>query len=359
MNILGISASRHDCGACLLQDNQIVATACEDRPAGRRASFPLHCLDRCLEEGDIELHDVDIIAVCDMPSLQLKRIIAQALAHAPTGVGAFLEETSLWMEQQLWISKQIFTTSGFKGKIIFPGRHQSLASAAFFTARFSEAAVLTLDKGAEWATTAYGTGSYNTISIMAEQFFPHSLDFCYSALLNYLGYKTVCGEAEFLQLAERGEPTFKKMFLAKLIDLKDDGSFRLNMNYFSCCSDPAMNGNRFARLLQRQTEARLLQTEGAKEDLACSVRDVIEDVVLQMVRHLQHCTGLKKLCLTGGSVLSCVDKNRILSESAFTEIYMVPAAGSATGAALFALYACPGRSLPVDIPHAEPEFLPC
>ena len=359
MNILGISATRFDCGACLLQDNQIIATAQEERPADRGPSFPLSSLERCLKKGNIDLHDVDIIAMCDRPSLQLKRIMATALACAPTGAGAFLGEMSLWLRQQLWIFKQIFNTAGFKGKIIFPGRHQCLAAGVFFSAPFAEAAVLTMDEGGEWATTAYGTGSYNNISIMAEQFFPHSLDFFYSALLNSMGYQADSGTAEFVQLAERGEPRLKKIFLTELIDLKEDGSFRINMDYFTCCGDPSVHSTRFDTLLQRLSQSSPSLTGCSAEDLACSVRDVIEEAVVKILRHLQQSTGQKKLCMAGGSILNCIDKNRVLSASAFDELYMPPAAGCARGAVLFTLSAYLGRSLPVDVVQADPELLPC
>ena len=357
MNILGISAARLDRGACLLQDGRIIATAQEERFACKKnkPSFPLHSIEYCLQEGKADIDDIDIIALCDKPFLQAQRILATSLARAPMGIRSFLEETPLWITQQLWILKSIFTTAGFKGKIIFTGRHQSLAAAAFFSAPFSEAAVLTLDAGAERATTAYGLGSYNTVDILAEQLFPHSLDLLYSAFSHYLGCAAGSGADKFMESAALGKPTFKKLILSELIDLKEDGSFKLNMNYFDCCTDPAMNVGKLDEFLGRIPQGPALSREQWDRDLACSAREVIEDVVLQIVQHLHRTTGQKKLCMLGDAVLNCVDKKRILAESAFDELYVQPVVGGALGTVLFSWHAYLGKSLSVAMEKAALE----
>jgi len=269
------------------------------------------------------------------------------LARAPLGIRSFLKDMIPWITQQLWMNKTIFKTSGFKGEILFSGRHESLAAAAFFPSPFQEAAFLTMDSGCERAIAAYGVGSFNTLSVLAEQYYPHSLELFYSAFVRYVGLASA-DTAEFMELASKGEAKYKKRILSNLMDLKADGSFKMNMNYFDCRTDLSVISKKLNELLDG-SEKRLESPGQQHRDLARSVLEVIKEVVLRIVRHLHRETGQKKICLVGTEAMNCVNKKKIVSESGFDEFYVQSAAGGAIGAVLLAWHEYLGRSQVVDL----------
>ena len=343
MNILGISAFYHDSAACLVQDGKIFAAAQEERFTRKKHdfSFPRNAITYCLEENGLKSKDLDFVAFYDKPFIKFERILETYLTYAPLGIRSFIKAMPLWIKQKLWLREMIRKELDYDGKIIFPEHHESHAASAFFPSPFQEAAFLTMDGVGEWATTSYGVGEGNNIKILAEIHFPHSLGLLYSAFTYYTGFKVNSGEYKVMGLAPYGEPKYKDLILSELMDLKQDGSFRLNMKYFGYCSGLTMTNKRFDKLFEgppRQPESQLTQRE---MDLARSVQDVTEEVMLRMARHLYEQTGKKYLCLAGGVALNCVGNGRILRESPFDDIWIQPAAGDAggaLGAALFVWY---------------------
>ena len=340
MNIIGISAYYHDSAACLVQDGRIVAAAQEERFTRRKNdfSFPEQAVAYCLRQGNIRAEELDFVAFYDKPFVKFERILDTYLAYAPLGIRSFLKAMPLWIKQKLWIKEHIARKTGFSGKIIFPEHHESHAASAFFPSPFHEAAFLTIDGVGEWATTSYGVGSDNNISIAAEMMFPHSLGLLYSAFTYFTGFKVNSGEYKLMGLAPYGEPKYKELILAELLDLKEDGSFKLNMKYFDYCAGLTMTSKRFADLFgrePRQPESALTQMD---MDMARSVQEVTEEVVLRMVSHVHRRTGQKNLCMAGGVALNCVANGRILRESAFDDLWVQPAAGDAGGALGAALF---------------------
>lgn len=350
MNIIGISAYYHDSAACLVQDGQIVAAAQEERFTRKKNdfAFPEHALAYCLREANICIDELDFISFYDKPFIKFERILETYLAYAPQGIRSFLKAMPLWIKQKLWIKEHI-RQIGFKGKIIFPEHHESHAASAFFPSPFQEAAFLTIDGVGEWATTSYGIGSDNKISIQAEMLFPHSLGLLYSAFTYYTGFKVNSGEYKLMGLAPYGEPKYKDLILDKLLDLRPDGSFKLNMKYFDYCAGLTMTGSRFAELFGRPARQPESELSRMDMDLARSVQEVTEEVVLRMVKHVHAETGRKNLCMAGGVALNCVANGRILRESDFADLWVQPAAGDAggaLGAALFTWYQYLGRTRP-------------
>jgi len=334
LNILGISAFYHDSAACLIQDGVIIAAAQEERFTRKKHdfSFPKHAIDFCLNKGGIKAFELDCIAFYDKPFIKFERILETYLAYAPHGIASFLQALPLWIKQKLWMKDYIRTELGFEGKIIFPEHHESHAASAFFPSPFAEAAFLTMDGVGEWTTTSYGVGRGNKIDILAEIRFPHSLGLLYSSFTYYTGFKVNSGEYKVMGLAPYGKPVFKDLILKELIDLKDDGSFKLNMSYFDYCAGLRMTNNRFHKLFgapPRKPESRVTQRE---MDLARSIQEVTEEVMLRITRHVHKVTGQKNLCLAGGVALNCVGNGRILREGPFENIWIQPASGDAGGA---------------------------
>ncbi len=353
MNILGISAFYHDSAACFVRDGKIVAAAQEERFTRKKHdfSFPKHAIDFCLTKGDLKGSDLDCVAFYDKPFLKFERILETYLAYAPRGIASFLQAMPFWIKQKLWMKDHIQSQLGFEGKIIFPEHHQSHAASAFFPSPFQEAAFLTMDGVGEWATTSYGVGRGNKITIGAEMQFPHSLGLLYSAFTYYTGFKVNSGEYKVMGLAPYGKPLYRDLILKELIDLKGDGSFKLNMKYFDYCAGLRMTNNRFHKLFgapPRKPGSRVTQRE---MDLARSIQEVTEEVMLRITRHVHKVTGQKNLCLAGGVTLNCVGNGRILREGLFENIWIQPAsgdAGGAVGAALFAWYQYFEKPRPVD-----------
>jgi len=343
MYILGISAFYHDSAACLIQDGKIIAAAQEERFTRKKHdfSFPKNALRYCLEERGLKGSDLDFVAFYDKPFIKFERILETYLAYAPHGIRSFIKAIPLWIKQKLWLKEVIRKELDYKGKMIFPEHHESHAASAFFPSPFQEAAFLTIDGVGEWTTVSYGVGKENTIQILAEIHFPHSLGLLYSAFTYYTGFKVNSGEYKVMGLAPYGEPKYTDRILSELIDLKEDGSFRMNMRYFDYCAGLTMTNRRFEKLFggpPRKPEAQVTQRD---MDLARSVQEVTEEVMLRMVRHINKETGQKNLCLAGGVALNCVGNGRVLREGPFENIWIQPAAGDAggaLGAALFVWY---------------------
>jgi carbamoyltransferase len=343
MNILGISAFYHDSAACLIKDGKIASAAQEERFSRKKHdfSFPANAISYCLRDSGLEGKDLDFVAFYDKPFIKFERILQTYLGYAPAGIQSFIKAMPLWIKQKLWIKEIIRKELGFAGKIIFPEHHLSHAASAFFPSPYQESAFLTIDGVGEWATASFGIGKDNRIQICAEIHFPHSLGLLYSAFTYYLGFKVNSGEYKVMGLAPYGEPKYKDLILSELIDLKEDGSFRLNMSYFGYCAGLKMTNRRFGKLFggpARKPESSLTQRH---MDLARSVQEVTEEVMLRMARHVHNKTGRRNLCLAGGVALNCVGNGRILREGPFENIWIQPAsgdAGGALGAAFFVWY---------------------
>ncbi len=342
-HILGISAFYHDSAACLVSDGKIVAAAQEERFTRKKHdhNFPINAVNYCLQEAGIESSDISQVAFYEKPWIKFERLLDTYLTFSPIGIKSFMKSMPMWLKEKLWMGDLIKKELNFAGDIIYPEHHQSHAASAFFPSPFSEAAILTIDGVGEWATTTWGTGKGNTINLEAEIKFPHSLGLLYSAFTYYTGFKVNSGEYKVMGLAPYGEPKYVKLILDNLIDLKADGSFRLNMEYFNYCQGLTMTSEKFHQLFgskPRTPETKLAQRE---MDLARSVQDVTEEVMLRMARHIRKTTELKNLCLAGGVALNCVANGKILRENIFDRIWIQPAAGDAggaLGAALFAWY---------------------
>ncbi len=334
VNVLGISCWYHDAAACLLQDGAIAAAAHEERFTRRKhdASFPRHAIGYCLNTGRVSASDLDIVAFYDKPFLKFERLLETYLSYAPQGLKSFLAAMPVWLKEKLWIPDLVKKELGYGGRILFPEHHQSHAASAFFPSPFERAAFLTTDGVGEWTTTAFGTGNGSRLRVESEIRFPHSLGLLYSSFTYFCGFRVNSGEYKLMGLAPYGEPTYADIILDELLDLKPDGSFRLNMDYFTYAAGLRMTGRRFARLFggpPREPESDLTRRE---MDLARSVQVVLEEAMLRMVRHVRRRTGESKLCLAGGVALNCVANSRILSSGDFDEVWIQPAAGDAGGA---------------------------
>ena len=340
-NILGISAFYHDSAACLVRDGEIVAAAQEERFTRKKhdPAFPSQAVACCLRQGGIGAGDLDLVAFYEKPFLKFDRILHTYLACAPAGLRSFLMAIPLWIRERIWMKELIGNELGCQAKLLFPEHHESHAAAAFFPSPFSEAAFLTVDGVGEWTTTSFGVGQGNRVEIQSELQFPHSLGLLYSAFTYFTGFKVNSGEYKLMGLAPYGEPKYVEVILRELVDLKADGSFRLNMRYFNYAVGLTMTNRRFERLLggpPRKPESRLTQRD---MDLARSIQDVTEEIMLRMARHVRRQTGSKHLCLAGGVALNCVANGRILREGVFDRIWIQPAAGDAGGALGAALLA--------------------
>jgi len=343
MNILGISAFYHDSAACLVQDGRIAAAAQEERFTRKKhdPSFPKHSINYCLQYGGLSINELDFVAFYDKPFIKFERILSTYLAYTPLGIRSFIKAIPLWIKQKLWMKELLKRDLGYEGKIIFTEHHESHAASAFFPSPFQEAAFLTMDGVGEWATASYGIGKDNGIQIQAELSFPHSLGLLYSAFTYYTGFKVNSGEYKVMGLAPYGQPKYKDIILSELMDLKEDGSFKMNMKYFNYCVGLTMTNGKFDKLFggpPRKPESPLTQRD---MDLARSVQEVTEEVMLRMARHIHKETRQKNLCLAGGVALNCVGNGRILREGPFENIWIQPAAGdagNALGAALFVWY---------------------
>ncbi len=358
MHILGISCFYHDAAACLVRDGRIIAAAPEERFTRRKhdPSFPEHAIAYCLHEGGIEASALDYVAFYEKPFLKFERLLETYLTWAPRGLPSFLKAMPVWIKQKLWIPEVIRRNLGYEGPVLFPEHHQSHAASAFYPSPFKEAAFLTTDGVGEWTTTSYGQARNNQLHILGEIHFPHSLGLLYSAFTYFCGFRVNSGEYKLMGLAPYGEPRYVDTIYRELIDVKEDGSFRLNMKYFTYPYGLRMVGRRFAQLFggpPREPEGPLTQRE---MDLARSIQVVTEEVMLRMIRHVHRETGLRHLCLAGGVALNCVANGRILREGPFEDIWIQPAAGDAggaLGAALAVWYAHLKQERSPELPDAQ------
>ena len=356
MNILGISAFYHDSAACLVQDGSLVAAAQEERftRVKHDFSFPSHAIEYCLKSSGLGVEELDYVAFYDKPFRKFERILETYLSFPGRGIRSFLQAIPLWLKQKLFLGETIRRELGYEGKIIFPEHHESHAASAFYPSPFEQAAILTVDGVGEWATTTCGTGRGSEIEIFAEQHFPHSLGLFYSAFTYFTGFRVNSGEYKMMGLAPYGEPVYVDLILENLIDLKEDGSFRLNLDYFDYCVGLRMTNEKFARLFggpPRKPETEITRRE---MDIARSAQVVTEEAMLRMARFAHAETGMKELCLAGGVALNCVGNGRILRESPFDEIWIQPAAGDAggaVGAALFTWHRYLGNHRQADNVH--------
>jgi len=343
MNILGISSFYHDSAACLVRYGEIIAAAQEERFSRIKHDnrYPEQALMYCLQEGGISADDLDYVVFYDKPFLKFERILETYLAYAPLGIRSFLMAIPLWIRKKLWIPDLIEKSLGYKGEILFTAHHESHAASTFFPSPFERAAFLTMDGVGEWATASFGVGEHNRITIDSELHFPHSLGLLYSAFTYYTGFRVNSGEYKVMGLAPYGEPKYVRTILDNLIDLKEDGSFKLNMNYFNYCAGLTMTNDRFHRLFGRKPRKRESKLTQMDMDFARSIQVVTEEIVMRMARYVYKVTGEKYLCLAGGVALNCVANGELLREGPFDDIWIQPAAGDAggaLGAALFTWY---------------------
>jgi carbamoyltransferase len=358
--ILGISAYYHDSAAALVVDGEIVAAAQEERFTRIKHdhAFPTSAIAYCLREAGLKPGDLDYVGFYDKPFLKFERILETYLAFAPAGFRSFLKAMPLWMRQKLHLPREIRRelAGEYRRRIVFTEHHESHAASAFFPSPFEEAAILTLDGVGEWATASFGTGRGNQVELSHELQFPHSLGLLYSAFTYFCGFKVNSGEYKLMGLAPYGTPKYTEEILDKLLDLKDDGSFRIDLSYFNYCQGLTMTSRRFDGLFggpPRTPESPLTQRE---MDLAASIQKVTEEIVLRAIRHLHARTGMKNLCLAGGVALNCVGNGRILREGPFERIWIQPAAGDAGGAlgtALFIWYQLLGNERRTQEPDGQ------
>ena len=334
MYILGISAFYHDSAACLVKDGEIVAAAQEERFTRKKHdhNFPAKAINYCLAFQNLKPNDLGLVAFYDKPFLKFERLLETYLTFAPLGFSSFIKSMPLWIKEKLWMKEYIKSQIGYTGKVIFPEHHESHAASAFFPSPFNQAAILTMDGVGEWTTTSCGAGSGNKIDLFSEIKFPHSLGLLYSAFTYYTGFKVNSGEYKVMGLAPYGEPKYVPLIFNELIDLKEDGSFRMNMDYFNYCAGLTMTNSKFHDLFggpPRIPESNLTQKE---MDLARSVQDVTEEIVFRLGKHIHKETGSKNLCLAGGVALNCVANGKLLKDGPFENIWIQPAAGDAGGA---------------------------
>lgn len=343
MYILGISAFYHDSSACLVKDGEIISAAQEERFTRKKHdhNFPFNAVNFCLSYSNININDIHLIAFYDKPFLKFERLLESYLCYAPKGIRSFIKAMPLWIKEKLWMKEFIRRELNYDGKIIFPEHHESHAASAFYPSPFEEAAIITMDGVGEWTTTSFGIGRNNKIELLADIKFPHSLGLLYSAFTYYTGFKVNSGEYKVMGLAPYGEPKYKDLMLQEMVDVKEDGSFRLNMDYFGYVSGLTMTNHKFEKLFggpPRKPESNLTQKE---MDIARSLQEVTEVIVLKMGRHVFKETGMKNLSLAGGVALNCVANGRLLREGPFENIWIQPAsgdAGGALGAALIGWY---------------------
>ncbi|KAB2845865.1 MAG: hypothetical protein F9K45_03070, partial [Melioribacteraceae bacterium] len=321
MYILGISAYYHDSAACLVKDGEIIAAAQEERFTRKKHdyNFPTNAVNFCLNYAGIKSSDLSYVAFYDKPFLKFERLLETYLTYAPVGIKSFIKAIPLWINQKLWMKELIKKELGYEGQVIFPEHHESHAASAFYASPFQEAAFLTIDGVGEWTTTSYGTGKNNKLNIIADIKFPHSIGLLYSAFTYYTGFKVNSGEYKVMGLAPYGEPKYADLIYDKLLDLKEDGSFKMNMDYFDYCAGLTMTNKKFDKLFggpPRKPESKLTQKE---MDLARSVQDVTEEVMIRIAKHIKKETGEKYLCLAGGVALNCVANGKILRENIFDD----------------------------------------
>ncbi|MBW2182753.1 MAG: carbamoyltransferase [Deltaproteobacteria bacterium] len=340
MNILGISCFYHDSAACLLRDGEIIAAAQEERFTRKKhdSDFPVNAINYCLREGEIVADEIDCVGFYDKPFVKFQRILTTYLATIPRSFIPFSKAIPVWLRQKLWVSDIIQQELGFEKKILFVEHHLSHAASTYLLSPFKEAAILTIDGVGEWATATYGVGKDNQIRIMKEIHYPHSLGLLYSAFTYYLGFKVNSAEYKVMGLAPYGKPVYYDLIMDKLVRVKDDGSFKMNMKYFAYNYGMTMTNHHFSKLFGGPVRIQESKVDQRHKDIAASVQKVTEEIMLRMCRYLYQETSLKHLCLAGGVALNCVANGRLLRETPFEDIFIQPAAGDAGGAVGVASY---------------------
>jgi carbamoyltransferase len=361
--ILGISAFYHDSAAALVVDGDIVAAAQEERFTRRKQDerFPVHAIAYCLDQAGLQPSDLTYVGYYEKPLLKFDRLLETYVSYAPRGFESFKLAIPVWLKQKLHLPREIARGlgDGYTRRYVYVEHHQSHAASAFFPSPFDEAAILTVDGVGEWATAAFGTGQGNTISLTHQMRFPYSLGMLYSAFTYYAGFTVNSGEYKLMGLAPYGEPRFVSTILERLIDLKDDGSFRMDLSYFNYCQGLTMTSKKFEDLFggaPRKPDTPLTQRD---MDLAASIQRVTEEILVRTARHVHAVTGRRHLCLAGGVALNCVANTRILEEGPFEKIWIQPAAGDAGGALGVALFIWhqllekPRQPVPQDSQHGS------
>jgi carbamoyltransferase len=343
MHILGISAFYHDSAACLVRDGVIVAAAEEERFTRKKhdSAFPARAVEYCLAEAGIRASDLELVVFYEKPLLKFDRLLETYLAYAPAGFKLAKLGLPLWIRQRLHLPRELDRglSRQYRGRYVFTEHHEAHAASAFYPSPFDEAAILTMDGAGEWATTSIGHGRGHQLELLRELHFPHSLGLLYSALTYFTGFKVNSGEYKLMGLAPYGEPVYRERMLRELVELKDDGSFRLNLEYLAYGYDDVMTSPKLNGLLDgppRAPESEITQRE---LDIAASIQSVTEDIVLAMARHAHALTGSKHLTLAGGVALNCVANARLRCEGPFEDVWVQPGAGdsgAALGCALFA-----------------------
>lgn len=334
MNILGVSCFYHDSAACILRDGEILAAAQEERFTRKKHDprFPQNAIQYCLQEAKIAPGQLDYVVFYDKPFLTFERLLLSYLTVAPKGLRSWLEAMPLWLGKKLHMHKVFKNEIGYDGDVLFTEHHEAHASSAFYPSPFEEAAILTIDGVGEWATSSYGFGKGKDITLLKELHFPDSLGLLYSAFTYFAGFKVNSGEYKLMGLAPYGKPCYKDLILTELIDVKEDGSLRLNLSYFDFIGGLRMTSKRFEKLFAgppRKPETEITERE---MNIAASIQAVTEEIIIKMVNHVYSVTKQKYLCLAGGVALNCVANGRVLREGPFEGIWIQPAAGDAGGA---------------------------
>jgi carbamoyltransferase len=341
---LGISCYYHDSAAALLKDGHVIAAVEEERFSRKKFDddFPHKAIEWCLNETGITPDQINSVAFYDKPVLKFERLLDNYIAVAPRGLYSFLDVIPKWIHKRLWIKNDIKKAlKGFKGEIIFPEHHLSHAAHAFYTSPFEESAILTIDGVGEWSTTSYGYANNDSVKITNDLRWPHSLGLFYSAFTYFLGFKVNEGEYKLMGLSSYGKPKYYDLIMEKLIDVKDDGSIHLNMEYFAFTYDKVMTNKKFSKLFGIQPKTKNEKTLQIHFDIGASAQKVLENVILKMVNHIHTKTKMKNLCIGGGVALNGVANYKILSEGPFENVHIPPSpgdAGSAVGAAQYLYY---------------------
>jgi carbamoyltransferase len=340
--VLGISAFFHDSAAAVVVDGLVIAAAQEERFSRKKhdSKFPKQAIAYCLQQAELEIEDLDHVVFYEKPLLKFERILESYLAYAPRGYRSFSNAMPVWLKSKLYLSRVISRglDNRYHKRIIFPEHHQSHAASAFFQSPFEQAAILTVDGVGEWATTTLAMGADSQIKVLKELAFPDSLGLLYSAFTYFCGFRVNGGEGKLMGLAPYGKPLFADLILSELVDLKSDGSFRLNQDYFNYCVGDTMTSSAFDSLFGGPPRVMDSAITDRERNLAASVQSVTETILLKMAEHAHAQTGMKNLCLAGGVALNCVANGRLLRESPFENVWVPSApgdAGGAIGAALF------------------------
>ncbi len=349
MKILGVSCFYHDSAAALLADGTLVAAAGEERFTRIKhdAELPANAVAFCLDRAGLRINDLDYIAFYDKPLAKFERIITGYTAAPFRSYRAFMRAIPVWLRRKLWVDHVIHQELGYDGQVLFLPHHLSHAAGAFFSSPFNKAAILTIDGVGEWASASYGLGNNNSVKLLAEMHYPHSVGLLYSAFTYYLGFQVNSAEYKVMGLAPYGKPRYAPLIEQELVKIHDDGSIHLNLKYFTFHHGLTMTGAKFEKLFARPRRAPESQVEPFHEDVAASIQTVTEKIVLKMARHVKDKTGMDRLCMAGGVALNCKANGVLLRERVFDEIYVQPAsgdAGGAVGAALYAHYRLTGES---------------